>query len=264
MSKQEKIITKVANERLGETVLQKCGELAYIIEYVDARNITVQFKKTGEVVKTEYGVFVRGGVKSHFTASVFGVGITGLEPTRDENGELLSSYTCWTAMLSRCYSAKYQEKHPSYIGCSVCDEWLYYSNFKNWYDNNYYEVENKTSQLDKDVLIKGNKVYSPETCIFVPKFINTLFIKRQNDRGAFPIGVCYKKANKKYQAKLSVFKDGKATSKHLGYFDTADEGFEAYKKAKEDYIKEIADNYKDKIPVELYQAMCNYSVSIND
>ena len=255
---------KVANERVGETVLQNCGELAFIVEYVNAKDITVQFKTTGELVKTEYSNFVRGGVKSHFTPSVFGVGITGLEPIRDENGELLSSYKCWCSMLNRCYSAKFQEKRPSYIGCSVSDDWLYYPNFKKWYDNNYYEIDNKTSQLDKDILIKGNKVYSPETCVFVPNFINLLFIKRQKLRGAFPIGVNYDKASKKYRAQLNIFKDGKKTRKNLGYFTTPEEAFNAYKRAKEDYIKKIADNYKDKIPAKLYQAMYSYRVDIDD
>ena len=168
-------------ERLGETVLQNCNEVAFIVEYVDSKNITVQFKATGELVKTTYGTFVKGNVKSHFTPSVFGAGITGLEPIRDEQGEILDSYKCWNSMLKRCYSAKYQEKYPTYKDCRVCDKWLYYSNFKKWYDTNYYEINNKTSQLDKDILIKGNKMYSPDTCVFVPQFINKLFIKRQNE-----------------------------------------------------------------------------------
>ena len=255
---------KVAYEKCGETVMQNCGEIAYIVEYVDSKNITVQFKTTGELVKTSYGNFVKGLVKSHFTPSVYGIGVKGTESTRDENGEVLSSYTCWTDMLKRCYSAKYQEKQPTYINCRVSEDWLYYPNFKKWYEENYYEIDNKTSEIDKDILIKGNKIYSPDTCVFVPKFINTLFVKRQNDRGAFPVGVCYKKANKKYQASLSVFKDGKKTQKHLGYFTTPEEAFKVYKQAKEEYIKEIADEYKDKIPAELYKSMYAYEVSIND
>ena len=255
---------KVANERVGQTVMQNCGEVAYIVEYVDSKNITVQFKKTGELVKTEYGTFVKGNVKSHFTPSVFGIGITGLEPTRDENGELLDSYICWNSMLKRCYSAKYQQKYPTYIGCCVSEVWLYYSNFKKFYNETYYEVENKTTQLDKDILIKGNKIYSPETCIFVPNFINTLFVKRQNDRGAFPIGVNYDKASKKYRAQLNIFENGKKTRKNLGRFNTPEEAFKVYKQAKEAYIKEVADEYKDKIPAKLYEAMYSYRVEIDD
>lgn len=258
---------KIVNERVGKTVLQNCNELAFIIEYVNALDVTVQFKTTGEVVKCTYGNFVRGKVKSHFSASVFGVGVTGVEPTVDENGELIDSYRCWVSMLERCYSSKHQQKYPTYKtykNCHVCNDWLYYPNFKKWYDKNYYEVEGKTSQLDKDILIKDNKVYSPYTSMFVPQFINKLFTKRQNDRGELPIGVSYHKPNKKYRANLSVFKDGKSVRKHLGCFDTVDEAFEVYKQAKEDYIKEVADEYKDIIPVELYKAMYEYEVNIND
>ena len=255
---------KVANERLGQTVMQNCGEIAFIVEYVSSKDITVQFKTSGELVKTEYGAFVKGEIKSHFTPTVYGVGITGLEPTRNENGEQLESYKCWKRMLQRCYSAKFQEKHQTYIGCSVSEEWLYYSNFKKWYDENYYTIKNQRMELDKDILIKGNKVYSPDTCIFVPQFINSLFTKCQKTRGELPIGVWYHKPNKKYIANLSVFKDGKSTKKHLGCFDTPNDAFEAYKQAKEDYIKEVADEYKDIIPTELYEAMYSYRVDIND
>ena len=257
---------KVSNnkERVGETVIQNCGELAFVVDYINVHDITVQFKSTGELVKTRYRDFIRGEVKSHFTPSVYGVGITGLEPTRDENGEQLDSYMCWRRMLQRCYSAKFQEKNQTYKGCCVCAEWLYYPNFKKWYDENYYEINNKTSQIDKDILIKNNKVYSPDTCVFAPKFINTLFIKSQKIRGEQPVGVYYCKKYKKYKAQLSVFNDGKKTRKSLGYFNTADEAFKAYKQAKEEYIKEIADNYKDKIPTELYEAMYSYEVSIDD
>ena len=255
---------KVVNERLGETRINNQGEVMFIVEYVNSEDITVQFKRTGEMVKCTYGNFVKGKVKSHFSASVFGVGVTGVESIRDENGEIFDSYKCWKEMLRRCYSAKYQEKHPSYIGCSVCDDWLYYPNFKKWYDENYYEIDGKTSQLDKDILIKDNKVYSPNTSMFVPQFINKLFVKRQNDRGKLPIGVSYKKDSKKYVAHLSIYKDGKSTFKYLGCFDTPNESFEAYKQAKEEYIKEVADEYKDIIPVELYEAMYNYKVDVDD
>lgn len=253
-----------SQERLGQTIMQNCGEVAFIVEYVNSQDITIQFKTTGELVKTEYGAFVKGKVKSHFTPTVYGVGITGLQPTRDENGKKINSYNCWKEMLKRCYSAKFQEKNQTYKDCCVSEVWLYYPNFKKWYDENYYEINNKTSQLDKDIIIKGNKVYSPTTCVFVPNFINSLFTKKQNGRGDFPVGVCYHKRDKKYQASLSIFKDGKSTVKHLGSFDTADEAFKAYRKAKEDYIKEVADEYKDKIPVELYKSMYAYKVEIDD
>ena len=261
---REQSFAKAVNERLGETRINNQGEVMFIVEYVNVHDITVQFKTTGEVVKTTYNHFVKGNVKSHFSPTVYGVGITGTEPTRDENGKILDSYKCWCNMLRRCYSDKVQEKYPTYKGCYVCADWLYYSNFKNWYNENYYEIDNKTSQIDKDVLIKGNKVYSPDTCVFVPNFINKLFTKNQNKRGELPVGVDYLKASKKYRAGLSVFKDEKKTTKYLGCFDTPNDAFEVYKQAKEEYIKEVADEYKDIIPVKLYEAMYDYEVNIND
>ena len=259
-----KSFAKVVNERLGETVVQKCGELAFIVEYVNSQDVTIQFKTTGEVVKTTYNHFVKGEVKSHFTPSIYGVGVKGIEPSIDENGEKIDSYKCWRSMLERCYSAKLQTKLQTYKGCYVHNEWLYYPNFKKWYNENYYEIDNKKSQLDKDILIKGNKVYSPTTCVFVPQFINKLFVKSQKIRGEFPIGVSYNKGNKKYRANLNVYKNGKSTLKSLGCYNTPNEAFEVYKQAKENYIKEVADEYKDIIPVELYRAMYNYVVDIND
>ena len=86
---KRKSFARVSNKRLGETIMQNCGEVAFIVEYVNSHDITVQFKTTGELVKTRYNVFVEGLVKSHFTPTVFGVGITGLEPTRNENVMIL-------------------------------------------------------------------------------------------------------------------------------------------------------------------------------
>ena len=91
---------KVSNnkERVGETVMQNCGEVAFIVEYVNSQDITIQFKTSGELVNTTYNHFVKGEIKSHFTPSVYGVGTTGLESTVDENSEKLDSYVCWQSM----------------------------------------------------------------------------------------------------------------------------------------------------------------------
>ena len=106
---REQSFAKVVNERLGETRINNQGEVMFIIEYVNALDITVQFKTTGEVVKTTYNHFVRGEIKSHFTPTVYGVGVKGIEPTVDENGKMIDSYKCWCHMLERCYSSKYQK-----------------------------------------------------------------------------------------------------------------------------------------------------------
>ena len=114
-------------------------------------------------------------------------------------------------------------------------------------------------ELDKDILIKGNKIYSPETCAFVPAEINGIFTKTNSKRGVYPIGVSLHKEGR-FQAK--VLKNKKQA--YIGLFDTPEEAFQAYKKAKEEYIKEVADKWKDKIDPRVYEAMYNYQVEITD
>ena len=250
--------------RLGEVRMMNCGEVAIIVNYANCNDITVQFKTTGELIKTTYSNFKKGNVKSRFTPSVFGIGIIGNEKSRDENGEIYDSYKRWKEMLKRCYSDEYQKKEPTYKGCAVCDEWLYYGNFKEWFDNNYYEIEGEQMDLDKDILVKGNKIYSPDKCVFVPKKINTLFTKRNKARGKYPIGVYKPNDSNKFKAQCSIFCDGKKQQKPLGYYNNIEEAFNAYKQFKETDIKRVADEYKDKIPNKLYEAMYNYKVKITD
>lgn len=255
---------KVSEERLGETRINNQGEVMFIVEYANARDITVQFKSTGELVKADYSNFIKGQVKSRFTPSVLGVGIVGLENVR-VNGKLVDSYSAWKNMLQRCYSEKYKEKHPTYKDVTCCEKWLYYSNFKKWYNENYYEVNEDRMSLDKDILHKGNKIYSPDTCIFVPQRINLLFIKNDKIRGSLPIGVTFDKINNKYVSLCKILDDNNRNKiKHLGYFNTPEEAFNYYKQFKEDYIKQVADEYKDKIPKKLYEAMYSYKVEITD
>ena len=120
--------------------------------------------------------------------------------------------------------------------------------------------------LDKDILIKNNKIYSPDTCIFVPQRINELFIKTNKLRGNLPIGVSYLKNINKFQANCKTFtKRGSASySNYLGCFKTPLEAFNVYKQFKEKYIKQVADEYKNKIPQKLYEAMYRYEVEITD
>ena len=167
-------------------------------------------------------------------------------------------------MLKRCYSGEYQKKEPTYKDCTVCKEWLNYSNFKKWYDDNYYEIDGEQMALDKDILVKGNKIYSPETCVFVPQNINNLFIKSNKIRGKYPIGVTFNKNKNKYQAYCSMLINGKSQQKTLGYYNNIEEAFNAYKQFKEADIKQMADYYKENIPDKLYEAMYNYKVEITD
>jgi hypothetical protein len=168
------------------------------------------------------------------------------------------SYLRWRDMLTRCYNAKFHERQPQYKECTVCEEWLNYSNFRVWYDQN--RVLGKTLDLDKDILFKGNKVYSPETVALVPHAINTLFINRKDGRGDFPIGVYCEKDKKRFRATMSFM--GKQIK--LGSFATAESAFARYKEYKEDFIKDMAEQFKDEIPHKVYEAMMKWEIEIDD
>ena len=141
-------------------------------------------------------------------------------------------YVRWFSMLARCYDTKQFARQPTYIGCTVCDEWLTFSNFKNWMVRQGWEGK----ELDKDVLVQGNKVYSPATCIFVPPSINKLLASKKGNRGAYPQGVSLNKLSGKFVAQCCV--DGKV--KALGYYKTIEAAQTAYRDFKYKVIRKLA------------------------
>ena len=168
------------------------------------------------------------------------------------------SYIKWHDMIHRCYNEKFHKRQPQYKGCTVCVEWLNYSNFKIWYDK--HKIPGMTLDLDKDILFKENKIYSPETCCFVSHTINALFLSRKEARGEYPIGVSYEKEKKKFRACMAFM--GKQIK--LGTFDTAEAAFARYKEYKEDFIQDMAEQYRDEIPNKVYEAMMNWKIEIDD
>lgn len=248
-------------DRTGEFGFNNNGERMTIVRYGGRRDIDVQFDDGTIVEHKQYCNFKKREIKNPMFPSVYGVGFVGIGDfkTCDENGKSTKCHKTWEDMHRRCYDPKCQEKHPSYKGCKVCKEWNNYQEFTKWDNENYYEVGNEQMALDKDILCKGNKIYSPETCVYVPQSINKLFVKRDKCRGEYPIGV--RKYGNKFQARLCK---GNEKEIHLGLFNTPEEAFLAYKIAKEAYIKEVAEEYKDKIPYRLYEALMNYKVDITD
>lgn len=166
------------------------------------------------------------------------------------------AFSVWRSMLSRCYDEKHREKAPTYEDCTVCEEWLVLSSFIKWFDKNYIEGYH----LDKDIIKKGNKVYCPEYCAFVPREINSLLLRRQKMRGNYVIGVKYDKYKDKMMA--SVNKNGKQI--FCGYFDNELEAFNAYCNKKYEIINEVAEKYKGKVDVRIYNALKNYKIEITD
>jgi len=145
-------------------------------------------------------------------------------------------YEKWTEMLKRCYSDKFHSIRPTYIGCSVSKEWLTFSNFKKWMEKQDW----KNKDLDKDILFINNKVYSKNTCVFIKRELNNLLNTHEKDKGKYPTGVSKNTLGNKFAAKIRI----KGKLKHLGSFNTIEEAFITYKKAKKVYILTTALIYK--------------------
>lgn len=259
-------------DRTGEENYNNFGTLMKIVEYKEARDIIVEFQDEYKArVHTTYLHFKKGGVKNPYDKEVCGVGYygQGKYKARGKDEKNTQAYRCWNHMMHRCYDPYEinKDKSLSYIDCYVCEEWLNFQNFAEWYEKNYYEIEGDWMCLDKDILYKRNKIYSPETCVFVPNNINVLFTKCDKMRGEYPIGVSYHKRRCALAVQCGIIdENGKGKRKHLGYFplNRPFQAFYCYKQFKEKVIKQVADEYKELIPNKLYEAMYNYQVEIND
>ena len=231
-----------------------------ILKYNDKTNVEIQFLKTGFKMVARLHNIRKGEVKDPYVPSVFGIGVLGAKyPTR-VNGVRTKQYRLWVNVLKRCYSDTYKKKHPTYEYCTVSDNFKHYEYFYEWC-NKQIGFGNEGWHLDKDLLVKGNKVYSEDFCIFIPAEINTVLVKCTASRGEHLIGVYYHKRDKAFMAQVSKNKGG---SEYLGSFNTELEAFKAYKKAKESFIKEQANEWKDKIDPRAYNALMKYTVEITD
>ena len=243
-------------ERIGQEITNIYGSKIKIIDYKNNENVKVLFPKYNYETITTWRTFEKGKLKSPYCPSFYGHGFIGEGQYSYKNNT--KAYSMWQGMLRRCYDFKYLEKKPTYEQCEVCEEWHNFQNFAQWFEMNYYEIEDSTMNLDKDILIKNNKVYGPDTCLIVPSEINSLFTKTNAKRGNLPIGVDFH--NNKFRASMNIH--GKHV--HIGVYDNIEDAFSAYKMRKETYIQEIADEYRYEIPEKLYEAMYNYEVEWED
>ena len=253
-------------DKTGEERLNKFGNKMTIKEYRSAKDIDVYFSEYNWVFKnTTYQNFKNGNIKCPYEPRVYGKGYLGEGKYKvSENSKLKKEFNIWYHMLIRCYDPKFQEKESTYKGCTVEDYLLNFQNMHEWIDENYYEIPGEVMHLDKDILCKGNKVYSRDACIFVPERINNLFTKSDKTRGDNPIGVTPRESGN-----YGVYcGNGYGKNIYLGTYSTEEQAFQVYKQYKEKVIKEVIDSYKGKIPEPFYSklkiAMYNYKVEIDD
>ena len=231
-----------------------------ILKYNDTTNVEIQFIDTGFETVARLGNIKSGNVKDRYLPSVYDVGVIGAKYPTKVNGVHTKEYTLWGHMLQRCYSTTLKKQRPTYMGCEVSDNFKSYEYFYEWC-NRQVGFDNEGWHLDKDLLIKENKVYSESACIFIPQEINSMLLKSDKKRGKHLIGVCWHKKGKAFMASVNR---NKGESEYLGLFNTELEAFNAYKTAKESFIKEQAEKWKGEIDHRAYNALMNYVVSIDD
>ena len=247
------------NKYIGQMYKSSRGDIAKVVKYNSSQEVTVRFLNTGFEVTTQLINIREGRFSDKSVKTICGVASLGnvKDLTKDHTYDKL--YNVWICMVSRCYKPNSSSKSKSYEICDVSEYFLVFKNFYDW------AILQKGCALDgwcldKDILSKGNKTYSELNCVFVPSEINNSLIARKSERGNFPIGVSWHKRDCVFTANISLY----GNRKHLGYFKTEMEAFNAYKQAKENYLKELANKWKGKIDDRVYDALTNYQVEITD
>lgn len=188
---------------------------------------------------------------------VFGVAINDVDFEVKIGGSVIWQYSLWTGLLRRSFDERFKVKNPTYKDVTCCGEWLSFANFLEWVNKEVdYKGKPDGYQLDKDIIIKGNRVYCPEACSFVPQAVNKLLIDSGRCRGEWPVGVCFHKTSGKFYAQLR--RNG--VRKGLCYHETPEQAFAQYKIAKERHIKEMALLYKSKLKPAAFEALLNWVV----
>lgn len=232
-----------------------CGK-CFVVEYKSSSDVTVVFYEPLYITKCSYRDLQDGAVGNPLYPRVHGVGCIGVGKYNSRDHKNL--YHLWKGLLQRVYT----KRNPTYKDVTVCKEWLNFQNFADWCtQEQFFNTEDGNGRkyhLDKDILVKGNKTYSPDTCCFIPQEINSISISVYKSRGKYPVGVV--KNGKKFLVRIR--RSGALES--LGVFSNQDQAFSIYKEAKEKHIRSLAEKWRGEIDEKVYEALLIYKVSIDD
>lgn len=235
----------------------KYGPYEILFKNIAERKVTVKFLNTGGIFDFNTAVIYTNSVKDYLYPSVYGVGCLG-ESTVNSGDPLKNTIILtWKGMMGRCYNPQYSENRPTYVECVTSQSWTNQVNFKAWFikqiANGYYQ---DGWELDKDLLFRQNKIYSEETCVFLPQRLNQLQqVKKDSEYNWLP-GVNFDKSRGKFKSEVNF--DGK---RH--YFprrETEMESFLEYKELKEKLVRADAENWKGIIDPRAYESLKNYSL----
>lgn len=239
--------------RVGEENYNTFGTLMRIVDYKNTGDITVEFQDEYKFKKkSNYANFKMGSVKNPYDKIVFGVACLGSgkygswKDSRNDKG----AYLAWTNMLQRCYTDM-KGKYASYYGIvKVCEDWLDFQNFAEWYENHYYEIPNERLHIDKDIKSSGCKLYSPDTCILIPQSINEVIRDNHRKIKDSDLPVTIRRCNKGYKVKFRT--------ENLGQYNTVEECLDIYNRRKISYIKELVEEYGDLLPSEVAKTILQW------
>jgi hypothetical protein len=233
--------------RVGEKYTTNEGYIIEITEYNSSNDVEISFQN-GYKVKCQFISVLKGNIKNPYHKSVCGVGFLGDGVYKtNTNKKETKTYKHWRSMLQRCYNEKAIERRKNYKGCTVVEEWHNFQNFAKWFEDNYMEGW----QLDKDILVKGNKVYSPQTCCFLPPEINIQFTSKTNKKLS---GIVKRKNSFLCQVGIN----GKRV--YIGSYKTEEEAAYNYRITREDYIKVLANKYKQELSDQVFNTLINFKI----
>lgn len=261
------VLERIIREVEGKVVSTKKSGDFVVKKYVSALEVHVEFVSTGYKTIAAAKEVRNGSVKDPLHPRVAGVGFLGVGPyevTMDSEDKSTPAYEVWRGILRRCYDPSCKS-YCIYEDVDVCEEWHNFQNFAGWFYSQ--EHWDKGFAVDKDLKVFGNKTYSPEACTLVPMAVNSLFTgsnERLNPR-ELPKGVHFCKTKRVYVAQLhkgEVTKSGNKKQTYLGQFKDKAPAILAYKEAKEEHVKEVAEKYKDVIHADVYRNLMTYEVDI--
>ena len=251
--------TKLGSYCIGDILTNKRGEKATVVE-IKGKTLGLLFENGTSVLRFDYSNLRVGAFKNPEARVVFGVGYYGIGNFVSKvDNKHTPEYEDWYSMLRRCFDVNQKTVQESYKDVTVKENWHNFQNFAKWATTQL-GFGNKGWHLDKDLLVKHNRIYSEDTCVYIPPEINS-FIKRKriND---LPIGVdlVSRAGGIRYRAQSRE----NGSNIHLGDFVTKELAFYAYKNHKEMLAKRLANKWKGSIDERAYQALMNYTVDITD
>lgn len=245
----------------GDIFKTRQGYRVVVLQYTSHKRIKIKFMDEHGFEKIVDSSNLKiGSIGNPYHKSVLSVGYLGEGSFKAKvDGVQTYEHSVWKHVIEKAYCVKRKEKEKCYKDCTVSEDWLNFQNFAKWFVSQ--KGYKEKFHLDKDLLVKGNKHYSAETCVLLPPEVNGFMTKRDSERGLFPLGVTKRKSDKSgYAARLNI----KGERLWLGTYKTEIEAFMAYKKAKEDYAKLLAHKFKNSIEEKAYDRLMDWEVLITD